>query len=132
MNENDIKNIEVPVCFWCGEAKTETKDTTAIITTVTKVLTDYKPCDKCQKKFENTNNVLFAKVSYDKLFTNQFPIAHDENRKPLYPTGDLVGVNPEAFQDEPVNEIICLQDVLFDNLFSKKIEKYIQKESDTK
>lgn len=129
MNENDIKNIEVPVCFWCGEAKTETKNTAAI---VTKVLTDYKPCDKCQKKFKSSNNnVLFAKVSYDKLFTNQFPIVYDENKRPLYPTGDLVGVNPEAFPDEPVNKIICLQDVLFDNLFSKKIEKYIQKESDT-
>lgn len=104
-------NPSMILCFWCGESKAVAlcgrlpNDAEA----PRQMVTDYDPCDKCQKLWEN--GIVLIGADTTPCHARQPKIGDTPNGEPLYPCGRLVIVPDETelrkiFSDDACDEIM--------------------------
>ena len=113
-------NPTIPVCFYCGEPK----DEIALLGKIGKgkedleapkhMVLDYEPCENCKKRMEG--RILLIEV-------------------PLYPTGRLAGLKPEAanriFNTTIDTDRVFVDDEVFENLMSRSLEANNEKQEES-
>lgn len=91
LSPNHGVNPCIPICFWCGEEKSEVamlgkidkQDSAAPM----KAVLNYEPCDKCKELFSAGIHVIG--VTEQRPVEGMFPISKTENGADLFPTGAM-------------------------------------------
>lgn len=116
-------NPTIPVCFFCGEQKSEIvmlgrvrskKGAHDDLEAPKNMVLDYEPCDKCKELF--AKGVLIVEASRTPMNENQPPITPG-----AYPTGRYVVVSPDAFisNEYKAGDKVLMTEEDFSELFSE-------------
>ncbi len=118
-DENEIRispkyglNPTIPVCFWCGEEKSEIAILGYIegdIEAPRSCCVDYEPCDKCKANMERGVTIIEASLT---------PNGYAPIQDGAYPTGKWVVITPEAAERLGIStKKVLMEEEAFENLF---------------
>lgn len=136
-------NPTIPVCFYCGQPKNEV----ALLGKIGKgkedleapkhMVLDYEPCEACKKRMEG--RILLIEVQ-ETPFSDNRPViqiqkAESGKETPLYPTGRLAGLKPEAanriFNTTIDTDRTFVDNEVFENLISCSLEANHEKQEES-
>lgn len=141
-NKNGL-NPTIPVCFYCGQPKNEI----ALLGKIGKgkedleapkhMVLDYEPCENCKKMMEG--RILLIEVQETPFPDNrpaiQIQKTESGREMPLYPTGRLAGLKPEAanriFNTTIDTDRVFIDGEVFENLMSRSSEANNKKQEES-
>ena len=89
------KEIEYSVCMYCGEPKDKNlADRIKHNKSSEGFIEDYEPCEDCRNTFNK--GVPIIEVSLNPVFSLQPPIARNDEKKWVFPTGRYMVLNTDA------------------------------------
>lgn len=125
-------NPSIPVCFWCGEEKSEI----VLLGRVDKedsqapmhMVMNYEPCEKCKKAFSMGIHVIGVNT---KPYENGQPPIQEDGEVMLYPSGAFFvateqWVNRVITNDQDRERILKCGKLLLDDSIVKEIVEQIK------